>query len=84
MNNLNLQCVRQGREAFRTYGVTGKVRHSFALGSLERASFLAGFTAEHNAARERAGDEALAYHQLSVRDNSSDRAWAEQLAAKAA
>ncbi|RTL47031.1 MAG: hypothetical protein EKK53_00820 [Burkholderiales bacterium] len=83
-NAFNPTCFREGREAFRAHGVAGQTRHSFAAGSIERASFLAGFSEEHYAARLRASDEALAYHQLSVRESAADRAWAERLAAHSA
>jgi hypothetical protein len=75
-------CEREGRDAFRNHGVTGETRHSFPPGSIQRMGFLSGFSEAKAAAADRACDEALAYHQLSVRDNVLDRKIANRLAAE--
>jgi hypothetical protein len=75
---------REGRAAFQQHGVTGISRHSYEARTELRAGFLAGFTEAQHAAHERALDDALAYHQLSVRDNTTVRAWANRLAQRSA
>ncbi|WP_059924868.1 hypothetical protein [Burkholderia ubonensis] len=73
-------CEREGRAAFRNYGVTGQTKHSYQEGSVQKVGFLMGFSDEKFRASERALDEAVAYHNLTVRDVEKDRAWAERLA----
>lgn len=73
-------CAREGRAAFRQHGVTGAHKNRYQPGTVQHVGFLNGVTDAHNDARENARLEALAYHQLSVRDASKDRAWAEKLA----
>lgn len=75
-------CAREGRAAFQTHGVTGVNKHSYEPGTAQREGFLSGFSAAQYDAHERALDEALAYHLLSVRDTEKNRAWAEKLAAR--
>ncbi len=72
-------CAREGREAFRTHGVTGRTKHNYPEGSVQKIGFMNGFSEEHHHACERALDEARAYHALTVRDAATDRAWAERL-----
>jgi hypothetical protein len=74
-------CAREGRAAFQQHGVTGVTRHSYEHGTEQREGFLAGFAGAQHDAHARALDEALAYHQLTVRDSAKDRACAERLTA---
>jgi hypothetical protein len=72
-------CTREGRAAFRKYGVTGQTKHDYPDGSVQKLAFLDGFSDEKFRASERAHDEARAYHALTLRDAPKDRAWAEKL-----
>lgn len=72
-------CTREGRAAFRKYGVTGQTKHDYLDGSMQKLAFLDGFSDEKFRAGERAMDEARAYYALTLRDAPKDRAWAEKL-----
>lgn len=72
-------CKREDRDAFRKHGVTGQTKHDYPDGSVQKVAFLEGFSDEKFAAGDRALNEARAYHALTVRDASIDRAWAEKL-----
>lgn len=72
-------CQREGRDAFREHGVTGRTKHDYPDGSVQKVAFLDGFSEEKYRAGEGAIDEARAYHALTVRDAANDLAWAEKL-----
>lgn len=74
--------AREGRLAFRAHGVTGQYKHTYPKDSPERMQFVGGFSEERHRAADRSLNEARAYHQLTVREASADRAWAERLAAE--
>ncbi len=74
-------CEREGRMAFREHGVSGATKHNYPDGSVHKIGFQAGFSGEQFRASEAALAEARAYHALSVRDATLDRAWAEKLSA---
>ncbi|KVP17011.1 hypothetical protein [Burkholderia ubonensis] len=73
--------IRAGRTAFRTYGVSGQTKHSYPEGSAQKIGFLTGFSEEQFRASERALADAVAYHNLVVKDAAKDQAWANRLAA---
>ncbi|MDN7880091.1 hypothetical protein [Burkholderia aenigmatica] len=74
----------EGRTAWCMHGVTGRTRNPHQPGTSEWIQWEEGYSDAMWGARRAALDEAVAYHQLSVRDAEKDQAWAEKLAARLA
>ncbi|TES73102.1 hypothetical protein E2P84_22345 [Burkholderia cepacia] len=70
----------EGRMAWRNHGVSARNPHH--IGTPQWLQWDEGYSEAMWNARREALDEAAGYHELSVRDNEKDRAWAERLAAQ--
>ncbi|MBK1902069.1 MULTISPECIES: hypothetical protein [Burkholderia] len=67
-----------GRMARRNHGVSAHNPHH--IGTHQWLQWNEGYSEAMWSARLKALEDAAAYHELSVRDNEKDRAWAERLA----